>query len=189
MRGQVLQAEAAGGVLLGSDGNRYTFETGDWKGPAAPAAGTEVDFITDGSAARDIFPVPGRGPGNGTGWSGAQRAASGAGGGAGQPAPGGSSVVLGSSGIVCLLLGVLFPIVVPTIVALILGLIGADSGKRHSNDTGLLLSRIAWIGAAVLIVLGIVTLILIMIFAWPLLALGLEILAQIMDQSTTVAGA
>lgn len=76
--------------------------------------------------------------------------------------------MLGAIGILCLVLGFVVP-VLPTLAALILGLVGADSAKRHGTGTGLVLSRIAWIGAAVLLAIGLGPLIAALLFAWPML--------------------
>lgn len=161
MRGQVLSAEpAGGGMIAGSDGKRYGFGPSDWRGPVAPEAGAEVDFISGDGVAQDIFPLPGRAAGL-RGMATPSATA---------PQNEGSSVMLGGIGILCLVLGFVVP-VLPTIAALILGLIGANSAKRHGNETGLVLSRISWIGAVVLFAVGIGLLIAAVLFAWPMLDL------------------
>jgi hypothetical protein len=167
MQGRVLELDGmgAGGTILGSDGSRYAFVIGEWRAADKPTAGGPVDFILgDNSTAREIFPLPPSAayvppPPGAAPW-----AAQG-----GQPQPaasvayvppqqvqaaGGSSVLLGILGIICLLLSFVVPFVA-TIAAFILGLIGADSGKRYKNTLGLVLSRISWIGALVLFILGI----------------------------------
>jgi hypothetical protein len=134
MRGQVLQADAGGGLLLGEDGNRYRFATGEWKVSAAPSPGVAVDFLIDGGSAREVFPI------------------NAAGGGAAPAAlpERGNSELLGALGVACLLVNFVFP-VVPLIAAVILGLVGASSARAFGNRPGLILSRIAWIGAIVLL--------------------------------------
>ena len=87
-------------------------------------------------------------------------------------------MALGVIGILCLILGFVVPLL-PTVAAFIVGLIGADSAKRHNNDTGLILSRISWIGALVFLVIGFILLMLAMMFAWPLLDLMWQIMLQI----------
>ncbi|HHY48478.1 MAG TPA: hypothetical protein GYA10_01840, partial [Alphaproteobacteria bacterium] len=117
MRGQVLQAGPNGdGLILGADGNRYSFSREDWKGIPAPVAGDEVDFIAGDGRAGDIYPLP------------APKAVPAA---VAAAQTEGSSVMLGTIGILCLVLGFVIP-VLPTIVAFIVGLVGADSAKRPS---------------------------------------------------------
>lgn len=67
MRGQVPSTDNAGGIIAGSDGKRYGFGAADWRGPVAPEAGAEVDFISGEGVAHDIFPLPGRPAGDGDG--------------------------------------------------------------------------------------------------------------------------
>jgi hypothetical protein len=134
MRGQVLQSDAGGGLVLGEDGNRYRFATGEWKGATPPSAGASVDFVIDGNSAREVFALfpPG---------------------GAAPTVPDrGNSELLGALGIACLALNFVFP-VLPLVLALILGLVGASSARTFRNRSGLVLSRIAWIGAVLLLVL------------------------------------
>src|SRR5690242_18250010 len=110
MRGQILQvSESGGGIIAGSDGNRYTFGRSDWRGPSAPTAGTEVGFIAATNTASEIFPLPSR--------ASATSSASAATGSTVVIAPGtnqGSSQLLGVIGILLLLLGFVVPLV-PTI--------------------------------------------------------------------------
>lgn len=57
--GTVLSFDLAdGGVLRGEDGKRYAFDAADWKGPAAPATGSRVDFECEGERARSLYPDP-----------------------------------------------------------------------------------------------------------------------------------
>ena len=63
MQGVVLTAGRARNLILGDDGNRYAFTLDEWQGEdAAPASGLRVDFEVRGSAAVDIFPIPGGAP-------------------------------------------------------------------------------------------------------------------------------
>ena len=166
MRGQILEANAAAGsgLILGNDGNRYTFARGDWKSPLAPAAGLDVDFVPTDMDAHDIYVLPG--------------AVSMAPPGQRQPiSEEGASVVLGVIGIDCLALGFIVPLL-PTIAALVIGLIGADSAKRHNNSTGLLLSRVAWVGALILLVIAVVIIVMAVTFAWPFIGMMMEYVQQ-----------
>jgi hypothetical protein len=168
MRGQILEVRTSGGgTILGADGNRYSFGRPDWRGPGEPPTGGEVDFIAGSGTAAEIFPLPGRPQASASSFSAASSVAA-APAAAVQSRNEGSSVVLGVIGIVCLVLGFVVP-VVPTIAAFVLGLAGADSAKRHNNDSGLVLSRIAWIGAVVLTAISVLVIVALAIFAWPLL--------------------
>ena len=179
MQGQILEASAAkSGTILGDDGNRYTFTAGDWRTADAPAVGGRVDFLAgEGGAAREIFPLPGTA-------GGAQPA--------GAPVmapptsypprpPTNNSQLLGWIGIACLVIGFVLPIVLPTIAAMVLGLIGADTAKRHNDTNGLILSRIAWIGAVVLLALGVLLLLFAFAFVWPFFA---AIIGAAMEESS-----
>lgn len=176
MQGRILEIDSmgAGGLILGNDGNRYAFVIAEWRAADRPYAGATVDFVVGpNSTAGQIFPLPAHpthaftAPQQQGGAWGSQQ---------GAPAPqgtlqpgaplpptyyarppegGGNSVLLGILGLVFLLLGFVVPFV-PTIVAFILGLVGADSGKRYKNTAGVVLSRIAWIGALVLFIVMIV---------------------------------
>lgn len=162
MRGQILEADTAAvsGLVLGSDGNRYTFERSNWKSPVPPAAGLEIDFVPGDMVAQEIYVLPGAASAT----NAPQR----------QPvSEEGASVMLGLIGIGCLALGFIVP-VLPTIAAFVLGLIGADSAKRHNNATGLLFSRIAWIGAIILFAVAIVLIVLAVSFAWPFFGMMMD---------------
>jgi len=159
MQGQILQVGGAdgNGLILGDDGNRYTFSLAEWKVASPPAAGMTVDYVPSGTFAREIYPVPGMGaqpspaaPGTAPG------------------VPQNNASMLGGIGILCLALGFIFPLV-PTIAALVLGLIGADMAKRFGDHNALVLSRIAWIGAVVVLLAGAV-----------MIALGLGFAATIL---------
>ena len=56
-------------------------------------------------------------------------------------------------GVGCLALGFILP-VVPTIIAFVLGVIAAAQARSDGEETALLLARIAWIGALVLLAVG-----------------------------------
>lgn len=132
MRGTILGVHNGRGVLLGPSDQRLDFPLSEWRSAGMPAAGQVVDFVEENGEARGVFAVPG---------------ASGAGGGHS------TSVVLGAIGCGCLVLGFIIPLI-PTVAAFVLGVIGAGQARETRDDTGLLLSRIAWIGALVLLVIG-----------------------------------
>lgn len=173
MRGQVVETRAAGGQILGEDGQRYKFMNTDWKGAGGAADGMEVEFVPVGERATQVWAVratsdhwaPGtRAPGgnrevaarpSGDHWASAEK-----------PAGDDSSVLMGWLGIACLVLAFVVP-VLPLAGALIFGLTGASAAKARGNDTGLLLSRIAWIGAVVMTVIGMVLVAGFALFAWP----------------------
>ena len=169
MQGQILQVDTDGGLILGDDGSRYGFSAADWKPPLPALSGIRVDFMVAEGAAREIFPL---------GRTAAAAAAAPVG-----SVGEGNSVLLGALGIVCLVLSFVIP-VLPVIPAFILGLVGASSAKRYGNATGLTLSRIAWIGAVVLAVLGVLLIIWGVAFAWPFLT---ALFVLMMTQSGTVA--
>jgi hypothetical protein len=173
MQGQVLEASAAkSGMILGDDGNRYTFTGVDWRTADAPAAGMRVDFVPgDGGAAREIFPLPGSGTAAPTMAIPVMQVP--------PPSypprpPQNSSQTLGWIGIACLIVGFVLPIVLPTIAALVLGLIGADTAKKHNDGTGLVLSRIAWIGALATFAIGVFFLLFAFAVIWPVIAVFWE---------------
>ncbi|MCZ6454019.1 MAG: hypothetical protein O6909_07245, partial [Alphaproteobacteria bacterium] len=57
MRGKILDFSDANrtGLIGGDDGNRYEFSAADWKSEVVVAAGLEVDFVADGSRAKEIY--------------------------------------------------------------------------------------------------------------------------------------
>jgi hypothetical protein len=59
MKGKILGFDAAGGsgAITGEDGQRYSFAAAEWKSGTAPSPGADVDFVTEGSAAKDIYPI------------------------------------------------------------------------------------------------------------------------------------
>ena len=180
MQGQILEASAAkSGMILGDDGNRYTFTGLDWRTTDSPAAGIRVDFVPgEGGAAREIFPLPGSmgtsvpppppPPGSPVVAPQASQTA--------YPprTPPNNSQVLGWIGVVCAIVGLVFPIIIPTIAGLILGLIGADTAKKYGDGTGLVVSRIAWIGSLVTFAIWILLLLFAFALVWPILALFIQ---------------
>jgi len=142
MQGQILQVGGTdgGGLILGEDGNRYAFSRAEWKVASPPVAGMTVDYLASGDFAREIYPVPGMGV---TPQAGSAAPA----------ASQGNASLLAGLGILCLALRFIIPLL-PTIAAFILGLIGADSAKRYGDHNALILSRIAWIGALIVLIIG-----------------------------------
>jgi len=137
MRGTILGVHDGRGVLLGPNDQRLEFPLSEWRSAGSPAAGQIVDFVEDGGQARGVFAVPG-------GWAGVRPNVS-------QSTS--TATVLGSIGCVCLVLGFIIPLL-PTVAAVVLGVIGAGQARENGDETGLLLSRISWIGAVVLLVIG-----------------------------------
>lgn len=140
MRGTILGVHGGRGVLIGPNQERLEFPLSEWRSPGTPAPGQIVDFVEANGEAQGVFAVPG-----------AASASSGVG-------TTSNATVMGAIGCVCLVLGFLIPFI-PTIAAFVLGVIGAGQAKAAGNDdTGLVLSRISWIGALVLLIIGMVTL-------------------------------
>ncbi len=133
MRGTILGVHDGRGVLLGVDDRRLEFPLSEWRSPGTPVSGQIVDYVEEGGQARGVFLVPGAAAQAGRGQSGA--------------------FVLGVVSLGCLVLGFVIPFV-PTVAALILGLVAANQARAESDDNALLMARIAWIGAAVLLVVG-----------------------------------
>ncbi|MEJ0060889.1 MAG: hypothetical protein WDM79_15465 [Terricaulis sp.] len=65
-----------------------------------------------------------------------------------------TAFLLGAFSVGCLVFGFIIPLF-PTIAAFVLGVIGAARSKLDGDETGLLLSRIGWIGALVCVGLGV----------------------------------
>lgn len=57
MRGKILDFSDANrtGLIREDDANRYEFSAADWKSEVVVAAGLEVDFVADGSRAKEIY--------------------------------------------------------------------------------------------------------------------------------------
>lgn len=135
MRGTILGVQDGRGVLSSADERRVEFPLAEWRSPGTPAAGQIVDFVEEGGEARSVFAVPG----------------------AAVPRPASGSMVLGAIAVGCLALGFIVPLV-PTIAAFVLGVIGAGQARAEGDETALLLSRIAWIGALVLLAIAMLAL-------------------------------
>ena len=152
MRGAILGTHDGRGVLLSADDRRLEFPLSEWRSVGTPVAGQVVDFLEDGGQARAVFAVPGAVAG---------RTHSG-------------SFILGAVALGCLALGFLIPLI-PTIAAFVLGVIGASQAQGDRDETALLMSRVAWIGALVLLLVG-------FLFIFALIAfvgtLGLTSLSQ-----------
>jgi hypothetical protein len=130
MRGTILGSHNGRGVLLTADDRRLEFPLSEWRSGALPLAGQMVDFMEEGGEARAVFIVP----------AGAVRAHSG-------------SFVLSIVALGCLALGFIIPLL-PTIAAFVLGVVGASQAQSEGDETALLMARIAWIGALVLLLIG-----------------------------------
>ena len=131
---------------LGPSDQRLEFPLSEWRSAAPPIAGQIVDFVEEGGQARAVFAVPG--------------------------ASGGvlrnqRSLVLGWIGVGCLVLGFIIPLI-PTIAAFVLGVVGASQAQADGDDTALLLTRIAWIGALVLLVIGFLAILAVVAFVGTL---------------------
>lgn len=132
MRGTILGVHDARGFLLTSDDRRLDFPLTEWRSPGLPASGQAVDFVEDGGQVRGVFAVPGL-----------ERTA------------GSRSMVLSSIALGCLVLGFIIPFI-PTVAAFVLGIIGAGQAQAERDDSALVLARISWIGALVLLAFSII---------------------------------
>lgn len=151
MQGRILEVDLrqGRGLLLGADGNRYGFPLQEWKSPDPPIGGLPVDFVAEAGEAKAVFPLQPHFAQPSYGYVPQSAGFS-----FGANAPGDNSATMGGIGVVCLALGFVVPLL-PTIAALVLGLIGAGTAKRYNNGTGLVLSRVSWIGALVMLAFGI----------------------------------
>lgn len=152
MRGTILGVHDGRGILLGAEERRLEFPLTEWRSGGTPFAGQVVDYVEEGGQARGVFAVPG--------------AAS------SYSAPQSSSRVLGIIGVICLVVGFVIPMI-PTIAAFVLGVIGAGQAKHEGDETALLLSRISWIGAVVLLGIGILVMLAILAFVGTLGVAGI----------------
>ncbi len=143
MRGTILGVHDGRGVLLADGERRLEFPLTEWRSAGAPFAGQVVDFIEEGGQARGVFAVPG-----------ASSSFS---------APRSSATVLGIIGLVCLAVGFVIPLI-PTIAAFVLGVVGAGQARAENDETGLVLSRISWIGALVLLAISVLAVLAIIAF-------------------------
>ena len=57
MRGSIISYTRNKGLISGADNNRYEFTRLDWSGQGEPSAGIKVDFVTQGTIAKNIFPL------------------------------------------------------------------------------------------------------------------------------------
>lgn len=133
MRGTILGVHDGRGVLLGPGEQRLEFPLSEWRSAGAPAPGQIVDFIEQGGEARAVFAVPGAS--------------------AARSQPQSSTAVMSYIAVGCLALGFVIPLI-PTVIAFVLGVIGAGQARAGGEETPLLLSRIAWIGALVWLMIG-----------------------------------
>ncbi len=140
MKGEVRQLGGleGGGLIMGEDGNRYSFLLHEWKAAHVPVVGTAVDFVAADGVASEVYPLPN----------------------APLPVelpafeiPPSNASLFAGIGMGLLVLSFIIP-VLPSIAALIFGLLGASSAKRHKNRNALIFSRIAWIGSLVTLVLA-----------------------------------
>jgi hypothetical protein len=154
MRGQILGTDAARGVavLVGADGGRLEFPLSEWRSSGAPFAGQWVDYVEADGQARQVFASPGA---------------------PGSTHVGGTSMgtVFGALSLGCLLFGFIIPLL-PTIAALVLGIVGARRAKEDGDETGLVLSRIGWIGAAALLLLLLLLIAAVLLFFGGLMAIA-----------------
>jgi len=140
MRGQILGVHDGRGVLLSLDDRRLEFPLSEWRSAGAPAAGLAVDFVEEDGQARAVFAVP---------HPDDVRPSS--------HRPRSSSFVLGAISVGCLALGFFIPLL-PMIAGFLIGVIGAGRAKEEGDETGLLLSRIGWIGSISFLIVGTVAL-------------------------------
>lgn len=146
MRGTILGVHDGRGVLLGEGERRFEFPLTEWRSGGAPFPGQVVDYVEENGQARAVFAVPGA--------SFAPRFSG---------APESNARVLGIIGVVCLVVSFVIPLL-PTIAAFVLGVIGAKQAKEDNDDTSLVLARISWIGAVVMLGLGLLTVLAIIAF-------------------------
>lgn len=147
MRGRISRydEQRREGDIAGIDGRTYVFTLAEWRAPVPPVLGADVDFLHSDRYAREIFTLAAAGRGH---------EASGGTGGHAVGAAGNTGTILGGIGIGLLLLGFFIP-VITHIAALIMGLVGVGYARQQGDGTGLVLSRISWIGATVLGLVGI----------------------------------
>jgi hypothetical protein len=143
MRGTILGVHDGRGVLLGDGERRLEFPLSEWRSAGTPVAGQIVDYVEEGGQARAVFAVPGAS--------------------AVFSAPQSNSRILGIIGVVCLVVSFIIPLI-PTIAAFVLGVIGAGQAVQERDDTALLLSRISWIGALILLSIGILAVLAVIAF-------------------------
>ena len=59
MRGTILlfKADRARALILGENGQRYRFTGDEWRGPSLPVIGEPVEFVAEGTFAREVAPT------------------------------------------------------------------------------------------------------------------------------------
>lgn len=135
MRGTILGVADGRGVLLSADDRRLEFPLSEWRSGGAPVAGQAVDFVEEGGAAKAVFAIPGLSA------AAPSRMQSG-------------SFVMSAIALGCLALGFVVPLF-PTIAAFVLGAIAASQAQTEKDENALLMARIAWIGALVMLGIGV----------------------------------
>lgn len=153
MRGTILGVHDGRGVLLSADDRRLSFSLSEWRSVGAPSAGQIVDFVEEAGEARGVFLAPV--------------------GGFGAPTKYSTSFVLSAIALGCFVLGFIIPVLLPTLAALVLGIIGANQARGEGDETALMMSRIAWIGSLVVLILGVFVITAVFVFVG---ALGLAAL-------------
>jgi hypothetical protein len=153
MRGTILGVHDGRGVLLSADERRLNFALSEWRSAGAPTAGQIVDFVEEAGEARGVFLAPNAG-------FGAPRAYS-------------TAFVLSAIALGCFILGFIIPVLLPTLAALVLGVIGANQARAENEETALMMARIAWIGSLVVLIIGVFLITAIFVFVG---ALGLAAL-------------
>jgi hypothetical protein len=140
MRGTILGVHDGRGVLSDSEQRRLEFPLTEWRSPGAPYPGQAVDFIEQDGEARAVFAVPSASRPSGP-----------------LPQAQSGSFTLAAVALACLVIGFIIPFV-PTVAAFVLGAIAAQSAQRDGDDNALLMARIAWIGALILLAVGVLAL-------------------------------
>ncbi len=141
MRGTILGSHNGRGVLLTADDRRLEFPLSEWRSVGLPLAGQVVDLMEEGGEARAVFVAPGAAAGRGHS----------------------GSFVLAAVALGCLALGFIVPLL-PTIAAFVLGVIAASQAQSEGDETALTMSRIAWIGALVLLAIGFLAILAVIFF-------------------------
>lgn len=154
MRGTILGVHDGRGVLLGEGERRIDFPLTEWRSSGTPYAGQVVDYVDENGQARAVFAVPGMASAN----FGASQS---------------TSRVLGIIGVICLVVSFVVPLI-PTIAAFVLGVIAAGQAQQERDDTSLLLARISWIGAVVMLGLGLLIVLSIVAFVGTMGLAGLS---------------
>lgn len=154
MRGTILGVHDGRGVLLGEGERRIDFPLTEWRSSGTPYAGQVVDYVDENGQARAVFAVPGTASAS----FGASQS---------------TSRVLGIIGVICLVVSFVVPLI-PTIAAFVLGVIAAGQAQQERDDTSLLLARISWIGAVVMLGLGLLIVLSIVAFVGTMGLAGLS---------------